>query len=235
MTTLIRTSFELESSGDMIHILPAAGTTTTRDKRTFKITSLAQVIAASETPMLVDWEHQSESWTGSTKAAGWIEALEASPTGVWGRVTWTPDGQRDVSSRAYRFLSPVIELDSDTRVALKLISVALTNKPALSALSEIGSEIGSAYRERVRVACSTRETGSDLTTKDLSRLAAHGVSAAEAYAAEQYNRERRAAVHAEPLDPDSDAAVRARFSGTAAEYLAATRFQAERAARFRGV
>jgi hypothetical protein len=129
--------------------------------------------------MLLDWEHESERYDGSTKAAGWLSALEARPSGIWGRVEYTPDGERDVTHKSYRYLSPVLELDSETREVLSIVSVALTNRPALT-MSSIGDT--SAFRERVRIACSERSETSSygmLTSTERLELKAKGWADAE--------------------------------------------------------
>jgi len=128
---------------EWIHILPGGPIVVARDERVFQVTDAESVLAASELPMLVDWEHESENpWGGSTRAAGWIEELSASDgseraAGLWGRVRWTGKGGEDVAQGAYRFLSPVVVIDSETRDAQQIVSVALTNRPALR-MQEIG-------------------------------------------------------------------------------------------------
>jgi phage I-like protein len=121
-----------------IHIMPFGPVVTARDGRTFQISDLLKVAAHTELPLLIDWEHDSEF--GRTRAAGWVEELEIQNTGegdfprpgLWGRAAWTDDGSRDVSTKSYRFLSPTLLLDKETRDAVKVLAVALTNRPALS-------------------------------------------------------------------------------------------------------
>lgn len=159
---LVRASFGLSSTGqnDKIHILPAGPVVVARDERIFQVTDLSAVIGASEVDrgLLIDWEHNSEKWDGSTEAAGWVTALEMSDgteraPGLWGTVKWTPRGKADIDSGSYRFLSPVLLMDSETREVTQILSVALTNKPALRMAA-----VGSSYRAQVREACAMRET-----------------------------------------------------------------------------
>jgi phage I-like protein len=238
MAQTLITAFEIEQDGAWLHICPAGPLVVARDGRAFQLTDAAAVVRRTELPLLLDWEHDSERWDGSTAAAGWGEELEVRASGIWLRTSYTPQGTADVASKRYRYLSPVLELDSESRDVLSIVSVALTNKPALR-MSQIGDL--AAYRQRAteRIACSMVEC-SDLAPKERRKLHDRGITDAEIHAAEQYNRERRAALHAEPLDPrdHSEAAVRARCMAhgmTAERYEAATRFQAEQAARFRGV
>lgn len=147
--SLVRFCCEVEPSDgaaapDWIHITPQGPFVAARDGRNFQIIDSARMLASSELPMLVDWEHQSEQINGSTRAAGWVEELRwvEGPTsqadgsafprsGLWGRVSWTDGGRQDVASRAYRYLSPVLLLDAETRNVEQVVSVALTNTPAL--------------------------------------------------------------------------------------------------------
>lgn len=122
-----------------VQVMPLGPFVEARDGRTFQVSDALSAAAVSEVPMLIDWEHESESWGGSTRAAGWVEGLkvqhddagEFPRKGVWGRAQWTPEGKADVESKAYRFLSPVLLLDSETRDVQQIVSVALTNRPAL--------------------------------------------------------------------------------------------------------
>jgi phage I-like protein len=144
---------EGEAATKWIHVLPL-GQVDARDGRSFRVENAADILKLCELPMLVDWEHQSEFWNGSTEAAGWIEEFAVEPggsgrfpsAGIWGRVEWTPEGQKDVDGKAYRYLSPVLLLEVpplpagtataersafEARTVLQIVSVALTNTPAL--------------------------------------------------------------------------------------------------------
>ena len=142
-------SVEIEGS-QWCQILPAGPFVPAIDGRAFVVSEPEKVLARSKVPMLVDWEHQSESFLGSTRAAGWIEELffetgsaRFPRPGLWGRTNWTPDGKKDVDTKAFRYLSPVVLLDPDTREAQEIASVALTNRPALEMQSL------ESYRERL--------------------------------------------------------------------------------------
>ena len=129
---------------EWIQVLPGGQVVAARDDRIFQVLDAQGIIARSELPMLVDWEHDSEKWDGSTEAAGWITSLETSDgsngraLGLWASVEWTPKGKLDVDTKAYRYLSPVLMIDGgESRAVLSIASVALTNKPALS-MTQIG-------------------------------------------------------------------------------------------------
>ena len=80
----------------------------------------------------------------NTEAYGWISGLKAifglgDMDGLYGYIKWTPKGIELAKDRVYRFLSPVFELDAEGR-AVKLVNVALTNRPALPLPPIINSE-----------------------------------------------------------------------------------------------
>lgn len=168
-------SVELSESTDAqkIHIFPAGPVVVARDDRMYQVKDLNAVVSASELPALVDWEHDSEKWDGSTEAAGWVTSLEVSDgsdnraAGLWGTVEWTPRGKADVQSRAYRYLSPVIIFDRESLTLLQVVSVALTNKPALR-MSEIGK-----FREQLsaRFGLQTTDSQRESTMDDKTRKA----------------------------------------------------------------
>jgi phage I-like protein len=122
---------------EWIHIMPAGPLVEARDGRSFQVTDLLGVAAKTELPLVIDWDHESER--GKTRAGGWVEELrvqdsgdgEMPRAGIWGRTTWTPEGEADVAVRAYRFLSPVLILASESRDVQQIVSVAMTNRPAL--------------------------------------------------------------------------------------------------------
>ena len=96
--------------------------------------------------ILLDKDH--ESMRGpegrNTEAYGWISGLKAivglgDMDGLYGAIKWTPKGIELAKDRIYRFLSPVFELDAEGR-AVKLVNVALTNRPALPLPPIINSE-----------------------------------------------------------------------------------------------
>ena len=81
--------------------------------------------------ILVDFEHDSESADRPTTAAAWIDRLWVDPErGLMANMKLTEAGAKAVSTRELRFLSPCWELGDDGRPE-KLVSVGLTNKPAI--------------------------------------------------------------------------------------------------------
>lgn len=100
----------------------------------------AHLIAALESsgkPILYDYEHNS-LYTGDTRAAGWIVKLVyAAGRGLFGRVEWTPTGAREIADKDYRYSSPLFGFDPITGAVTCLLSVALTNNPALGDLGAV--------------------------------------------------------------------------------------------------
>ena len=96
--------------------------------------------------ILLDKDHESMRGPDgrNTEAYGWISGLKAivglgDMDGLYGSIKWTPKGIELAKDRIYRFLSPVFELDAEGR-AVKLVNVALTNRPALPLPPIINSE-----------------------------------------------------------------------------------------------
>lgn len=111
--------------------------------------ALAQALiaraAAERTDMLIDYEHQSLLKADNGKpapASGWFKrsALAWRDDGLWATgVSWTTSARAAIEADEYRYLSPVFAYDDQGRV-LALISVALTNTPALDTLGPLISQ-----------------------------------------------------------------------------------------------
>lgn len=103
----------------------------------------AAVIArwqARETPLVVDYEHQTmlaEQNGKPAPAAGWIESLELAEDGLYAAVKWTPTARAYIESDEYRYISPVFSFDPETGAVLELKSAALTNYPALDGMDAV--------------------------------------------------------------------------------------------------
>lgn len=98
--------------------------------------SLAAVVAAFRSrgvDLVIDYEHQSLQGR-QAPAAGWIKDLEDRGDGLWARVEWTPQAKEYLRNREYRYFSPVLQLDPETRKPLALMQVGLTNVPAIKRL-----------------------------------------------------------------------------------------------------
>jgi len=104
----------------------------------------AQVVAragekANDT--LIDYEHQSLSTRQNGQpapAAGWFRTLEWRDTGLYATgVKWTDRARQAIATREYRYISAVFHYLPSTGEVLEIVSVALTNTPALDGLEAL--------------------------------------------------------------------------------------------------
>ena len=142
----------LSPAGDEGHELALKGERVVRgrDGREFAVGDVKRVLKGTELPMQFDWDHESVSWFGSTKAAGWLDKVEyleegddeRPAPGFWGRVErWTPEGKASVEDGYYRGISPVVRYEyrqpsasdepAPPPLLVGFVNVALTNRPNL--------------------------------------------------------------------------------------------------------
>lgn len=105
-------------------------------------------VATTRTDVLVDYEHQSLLAKDNGRpapAAAWLKKLEwrdgpaDAGGGLWATdVSWTAAAAAAIEAGEYRYLSPVFSYDNQGRVTA-LVSVALTNTPALDTLDPLVS------------------------------------------------------------------------------------------------
>ncbi len=84
----------------------------------------------------VDYEHQTLHDV-QAPAAGWIKDIILKGDGIYALTDWTERGAEYLRNREYKYCSPVIMARKGDRKAIKLHSVALTNKPAIDAMTPI--------------------------------------------------------------------------------------------------
>ena len=106
----------------------------------------------------------------NTEAMGWISGLKAitnlgAMNGLYGIIKWAGEGKKLAQERVYRFLSPVFQLDENGR-AVKLINVALTNRPNLKMPPIINSE---AEKEELSITKTKKDTD-DMNKDELNTL-----------------------------------------------------------------
>jgi phage I-like protein len=215
-----------------IQLLPRGPDVKTVDGRSFKLSRPEAVIAASPgvDGLLLDWEHGSESPFGSSRAAGWVRNLRLESSGVFGSVTYTPKGAEDVRTKAFRFISPVLLLDPDTREVQSIVSCALTNSPAIPAMTPAQVE---AYSARL----SARGTLQAVDPKVRERLRKAGLTDSQIGAAAQFvaaNRASRAQQAPWQDELTADARARLKKSGLSDEQITrASQYAADRRAQQR--
>jgi len=79
-----------------------------------------------------DYDHASLYPIGKDagEAAAWF-TLEVREGALWAvKIRWTEEATAKVTARKYRYISPAVEYDVDSRRIWRLINVALTNLPA---------------------------------------------------------------------------------------------------------
>jgi phage I-like protein len=106
------------------------------------VESIRKSMAAHGVMIPIDANHQTlggdfASPDGTAVARGWIKSVEGvEGEGIYANVEWTAEGAEFVSTKKYRYLSPVFRGDARRR-AVELHSVGLTNTPAIADMKPI--------------------------------------------------------------------------------------------------
>ena len=103
--------------------------------------SMAADFRSRGVDLVIDYEHQSLQGERAP-AAGWIKDLEARDDGLWARVDWTQQARDYLEKKEYRYFSPVLRLDPETRRPIALMHVGLTNVPAIKHLPPLVARWG---------------------------------------------------------------------------------------------
>jgi phage I-like protein len=130
-----------------VHVLPAGTVTGSDGRGPYTLSDPAAVMSETrryhgKKQMVVDFEHQSINARQNGKpapAAGWISGMQAKPDGIWALVNWTAQAAEMIRNKAYRYVSPVFNHDSQGRIG-RLLNVALTNTPNLDMTALARSE-----------------------------------------------------------------------------------------------
>lgn len=142
----LRLTWELGELPDWLRLLPLGRVELVDGRPPFEVDTaalkaMAEAFAARGTDLVIDYEHQSLKG-GKAPAAGWIKELSPREDGLWARVEWTPQAREYLSRREYRYFSPVLRLDPETRRPVELLNVALTNVPAIRGLHPLVAKWG---------------------------------------------------------------------------------------------
>lgn len=86
----------------------------------------------------IDYEHQTLK-DMQAPAAGWIKDIVLKSDGIYGAVDWTERATEYLKNREYRYLSPVVLTQGKERRVVALHSAALTNTPAIDAMTPIAN------------------------------------------------------------------------------------------------
>ncbi|MDO9533643.1 MAG: phage protease [Deltaproteobacteria bacterium] len=103
--------------------------------------SMAADFRSRGVDLVIDYEHQSLQGERAP-AAGWIKELEARGDGLWARVDWTQQARDYLEKKEYRYFSPVLRLDPETRRPVALMHMGLTNVPAIKHLPPLVARWG---------------------------------------------------------------------------------------------
>ncbi|MCL4503099.1 MAG: phage protease [Deltaproteobacteria bacterium] len=133
---------------DWLRILPLGEVELSDSREPFEVdaASLAAMVTAFRSrgvDLVIDYEHQSLQGERAP-AAGWIKDLEARSDGLWARVEWTRQAREYLLSKEYRYFSPVLRLDPETRKPLALMHLGLTNVPAIKRLPPLVAKLSAA-------------------------------------------------------------------------------------------
>lgn len=105
---------------------------------------------ARQTPYVIDYEHQSvyaSMYGYPAPAAGWFKSLEwVDGVGLFATdVEWTDKARKLIEDDEYRFQSPTFAWKKSSGRITDLISVGLTNTPALDGLSDVANLIAARF------------------------------------------------------------------------------------------
>lgn len=138
--------------GREAHILPAGdftpddGREMPVEKFRFNSDIAKRVIArmsARKNDTLIDYEHQSMHAANNGKpviAAGWFNEMEYRQDGLWAiNIDWTNQAKSRIKAKECRYISAVFSFDTTTGEIFDIVSVAVTNTPALDGLKALAS------------------------------------------------------------------------------------------------
>lgn len=134
---------EVNGVPEFIEILPLGHVTSSKgefdvDEESYK--SMKLQIAKRGVDLVVDYEHQTLKGV-QAPAAGWIKELILKDKKILGRVEWTPVAAKYLENKEYRYLSPVIQVRDKDQKVMDLLSLALTNTPAIEGMTPIVNSI----------------------------------------------------------------------------------------------
>lgn len=110
--------------------------------------NIADELASEPREILVDLDHRSEQDTDrDTKAMAWASNISLGTDGIYADFKWTTDGAEAVKDRSYRFVSPTWILNEEGS-PIKLLRIALTNRPNFKSLKPILNFEGKIMEEK---------------------------------------------------------------------------------------
>jgi phage I-like protein len=133
---------------EWIRVLPRGAVELSDHREPFMVDEASLISMAADfrsrgVDLVIDYEHQSLQGERAP-AAGWIKELEARGDGLWARVDWTQQARDYLEKKEYRYFSPVLRLDPETRRPVALMHMGLTNVPAIKHLPPLEARWGGA-------------------------------------------------------------------------------------------
>jgi len=140
-----------EVSADVIQLFPAGefrsadGSGRPDDVAAWRVdeevaSDLIAKFSAKGRSVVIDYEHQTLAASKNGQpapAAGWLKNLIwREGNGLYAQVEWTARAREFIAAGEYRFISPVFTYGK-TGCPLEILSVALTNDPALAGMDEV--------------------------------------------------------------------------------------------------
>lgn len=132
---------------DWVQLLPAGPTIETVDGRgPYKVSDMTALAAASLKAgdrAVIDINHSTDLAAPlgqPAPAAGWIVALQARQDGLWGQVEWTGEGKTLVAGKAYRGISPALQVEEGTGRVQRFLRASLVNRPNIKNLTTLHSQ-----------------------------------------------------------------------------------------------
>ena len=187
--TIASCAFGIVKHGTDIQIFPAgvfdAPRGSMRGKGPWRIdvniaTALINRVSGRVNDILIDYEHQSilsEKNGKEVPAAGWLGTTTLywrDGEGIYARnPRWTDKAKRHIAQDEYKYLSPVFSYDKNTGAVLDLISIALTNTPALDGMDEVQ------YQAAAKQLLEYTADNKNLSDTELAVCSAMGIEPAE--------------------------------------------------------
>jgi len=159
-TAVAALTLSLGAAGGREFQLTPAGEFRARDGRPEKLpgwkidTEIAsRLIAAAQarqTPLVVDYEHQTllaEKNGQPAPASGWFHDLEwREGQGLFAvNVAWTERAAAMIAAGEYKFISPVFSYDPQSGAVREILCAALTNNPALDGMQAVTAALRSNF------------------------------------------------------------------------------------------
>lgn len=169
-TTGIALNFSGSGVPDWIQLTPPGPLIKGRDGREWRLSDPEDVVTAFKrngADLPVDFEHATQIKGAKGEPApalGWIKDLEVRNGTIWARVDWNETGHQTISSKGYRYVSPVFSYKKATGDILRMISAGLTNQPnlKLAALNCEGDQEKPAMNKAILEALGLSEGASDV-------------------------------------------------------------------------